>query len=232
MLIFRLWLCFLFVSLFCLKAKAQDETPAQLLQTISPSLVEVRTVDTKTINDSNGHTLVGTYHSQGSGVIIDSYGTIVTNTHIIANAPHIYVGLSDGTVLEARRVYSSDADFSFIKIDPPYPLTPITWADSSQAKVGTGILSLSSGDGSDQHILGGTITNLINGASSNDVEVFELDLTLYHGDSGGPLLDNEGHLLGVIMGKVMSQDNKSYAIASNKIQKEYAQYQQHLIPST
>jgi len=225
---FNIYISCLILSIGSLKSYAQDETAAQLMQTIAPSLVEVRTIDTKTITDNNGHTVVGTYHSQGSGVIIDSYGTIVTNTHIITNAPHIYVGLSDGTVLEAKLVYSSDADFSFIKIDPPSPLTPITWADSSLAQVGTSILALSNADDAQQHILGGEITNLINGESLNNVEMFELNLTLFHGDSGGPLLDNQGHLLGLIMGKKNSEDNKSYAIASGKIQKEYMQYQQNL----
>lgn len=226
--ILRLCLCCLFCSMSCFKALAQDETASQLMQTIAPSLVEVRTVDKKTFNESNGHTVVGTYHSQGSGVIIDSYGTIVTNTHIIANAPHIFVGLSDGTVLEAKLVYSSDADFSFIKIDPPNPLDPISWADSSLAGAGTAIITLSYGDDHQQHILGGEITHVITGASSDEVEVFELNLDLYHGDSGGPLLDDQGHLLGLIMGKRLSEDKKSYAIAANKIQREYAQYQQNL----
>ena len=226
--IFRLCIFCLFLSMPFFTAHAQDETAAQLMQTIAPSLVEVRTINTKTINESNGHTLVGTYHSQGSGVIIDSYGTIVTNTHIITNSPHIYVGLSDGTVLEAKIVYSSDADFSFIKIEPPYPLTAITWADSSLAQVGTPIISLSNADDNQQHILGGAITNMIDGVSSDKVEIFELNLTLFHGDSGGPLLDNQGHLLGLIMGKKNSEDNKSYAIASDKIREEYMQYQQNL----
>jgi S1-C subfamily serine protease len=207
----------------CFNAHAQDETPAQILQYVQSSLVEVRTVDTKTIDEGNGHTKVGTYHTQGSGVIIDSHGVIATNTHIIANAPHIYVGLSDGTVLEASLIYSSDADFSFIKIDPPYPLQVITWADSSQAPAGTPIIGLSYADDI-RHILSGQITNLVNGADSNNVELIELNLGLIPGDSGGPLLDNQGHLLGMIMAKRLSEDNKTYAIASNKIQQEYERY--------
>jgi len=212
-----------------LPAQAQVETPAQLLESVRSSLVEIRTVNSKTFNEGNGHTTVGTYHTQGSGVIIDSQGIIVTNTHIVVNAPHIYVGLSDGTILEAKIVYSSDADFSFLKVNPPYPLQPITWADSSQAQIGTAVIALSNDntDNDQEHILGGAITNLINGISSNNIEAFELNLTLYHGDSGGPLLDDQGHLLGLIMGKQLTEDNKSYAIASNKIQREYSQYQQN-----
>jgi S1-C subfamily serine protease len=203
----------------------------QLLQTVQPSLVEIRTVDTKTFTENNGHTVVASYNSQGYGIIIDPDGTIVTNTHIIANAPHIFVGLSDGTVLEAKPVYSSDADFSFLKIDPPSPLRAITWADSSLAQVGTPIITLSNADDDHQHVLGGEITNLIEGMSSDKVELFELNLNLYHGDSGGPLLDNQGQLLGLIMAKRIDENNKSYAIASNKIQQEYLKYKRNLITS-
>ncbi len=220
---YRLIIIFLFFSIIGLSANAQDETPQQLIQFVQSSLVEVTTIDSKSIDEGGGHIKVGTYHSQGSGVIIDSQGIIVTNTHIIAGVPHIYVGLPDGTKQEAKLVYSSDADFSFITIEPAYPLQAITWADSSQAPVGTPIIGLSYADGQ-QHILSGQITNLINGKISNNIELIELNLNLVPGDSGGPLLDNQGHLLGLVMAKLKDQDNKSYAIASNKIQQEYQEY--------
>ncbi|MDE1920869.1 MAG: trypsin-like peptidase domain-containing protein [Candidatus Omnitrophica bacterium] len=223
-----LFILCLLVPVLCLEARAQEQTPEQLLQTVRTSLVEVRAVATKTIRENNGDEIRGTYHATGSGVILDTYGNIVTNTHIIANAQRIYVGLSDGTVLEAKRVYSSDADFSFIKVDPPYPLDPISWADSSQAGTGTPIIALTNSDNGQEHILGGEIIKLINGVDSGSVEMFELNLPLVPGDSGGPLLDNEGHLLGLIMGRKTSQDDKSYAIASNKIHQEYMNYQQNL----
>lgn len=224
----NIFVCCLFLGLSSFKAHAQDETPAQLLQSVQASLVQVRCTATKTFDEGNGQAKVGDYHSQGSGVIIDSQGIIVTNTHIIANAQQIFVGLSDGTILQAHRVYSSDADFSFIRVDPPYPLTPITWADSSLTSVGTPIIALTNSDDGQQHILGGEITNLTDGISSNTVELLELNLNLIPGDSGGPLLDDQGHLLGLIMAKRKDEDAKSYAIASNKIQQEYAQYQENL----
>jgi S1-C subfamily serine protease len=226
--LFSLFIYCLFLLLPGIDAHAQDETPLQLLQTVKTSLVEIRCTTTKTVTDNTGDTKFGTYQAQGSGVIIDSNGLIVTNTHIIANAQHILVGLSDGKILEAKLVYSSDADFSFIKIDPPYPLDAITWADSAQALVGTSIIALTNADDDGQHVVGGEITSLVDGISSDDVEMLELNLNLIPGDSGGPLLDNQGHLLGLIMARKNNEDNKTYAIASNKIQKEYMHYQQHL----
>ena len=206
-----------------LPAEAQDQTPQQLVSTVQSALVEVRAIDSKSFDQGNGQIKVGSYQAQGAGVIIDPNGLIVTNTHILAGASRILVGLSDGTILEAHIVYSSDADFSFIKIEPSYSLTSIRWADSSQTKIGDPVIALTNTpDG--QHVLGGAITNLINNAASNNIDLIELNLNLVHGDSGGPLLDEQGNLLGLIMGKTNSEDNKSYAIASNKIQQEYRQY--------
>ena len=224
----RLLLCYLFCLFFSLNTSAQEETPLQLIKSIQPTLVAIRAVATKTFIKENGHTLIATYQDLGAGVILDSGGIIVTNTHIIANASHLFVGLSDGTVLKAKLVYSSDADFSFLKIDPPYPLQTITWADSSLTTVGAPVIALSNTDDAHQRVLGGEITDMIDGISSNNVELFELNLNLYHGDSGGPLLDNQGHLLGLITAKETNHDNQSYAIASNKIMHEYLQYKQNL----
>jgi len=226
MLIIRLFICCLFLSIPSLKSCAQDQTPEQLVSNVQSSLVEVRGISTRQVTASDGQVKVGTYHSQGSGVIIDTDGIIVTNTHIITNAAQILVGLSDGKMIEARVVYKSDADFCLLKIDPPYPLRPISWADSSQATAGTTVIALTNGGTDDEstHIVSGAITDLISNPSTNNVEAFELDLDLYHGDSGGPLLDQQGQLLGLIMGKENSESNKSFAIASNKIQEEYRQF--------
>ena len=62
--------------------------------------------------------------------------------------------------------------------------------------------------------------------STNDF--LELDLDLYHGDSGGPILDEQGRLLGMIMAKRESQENSSIAIASNKIHLQYLQYKKNV----
>jgi S1-C subfamily serine protease len=224
----HLIICFLFyftLPFSC--ALAQTETALQLFQKLQSSFVEIKTIDTHNF-DKDGHTVVGTYQGTGSGVIIDSHGLIVTNTHVIANAPRILVGFADGKILEAKKVYSSNADFSFIKVDPPYPLTTITWADSAQAKPGSAIIAVGKIE-NNQHVLGGQITDLMPGMDSNEIELFELNINLEQGDSGGPILDNEGHLLGLIMAERLGEENKTYAIASNKIRKEYLDYAKNIV---
>ena len=125
-------------------------------------------------------------------------------------------------------MYVSEADFSFLKIDPPYPLKAVTWADSSQAQLGEPIIALGNSDYNHQSILGGQITSLIESMSSGSIELLELNLNLYQGDSGGPILNQEGQLLGLVMAKRKNEDRKSYAIASNKIRQEYLKYKQKM----
>ena len=89
MLIQRLFLCLYFLTIFSLKIQAQEQPAAQVIQNVQTSLVEVRAENIKTFDEGNGHMKTATYHSQGSGVILDSYGVIVTNAHIISSAQHI-----------------------------------------------------------------------------------------------------------------------------------------------
>ena len=224
---FKLLLIFFLFS-FITPAHAEHGSLIAKMQTIGSSLVEVHTVFEKTLRTPNNHLAHASYERTGAGIIIDSSGIIVTNTHIIANAPHIYVGLSNGKVYEARVLYSSEADFSFIRINSPSPLQPIQWADSSQAQLGQEIIALGSSDYNQQSILGGEITSLLQSLSTGAVEMIEINLNLYQGDSGGPILDDEGRLLGLVMAKRKSQERKSYAIASNKIRQEYLNYKRNM----
>jgi len=205
---FRLFIYCVLLSIPSLGLQAQQETPTQLLDRVQASLVEIKT-------SQNTH---------GLGIIIDSHGIIVTNTSTVANADHIYVGLPDGQPLEAKLIYSSGADFSFIQIEPPYPLETITWADSSQAQTGTPVLALTLADDNQEHIMGGGITDVTIDTSTQLPTLYKIDINFKPDDSGGPLLDPQGRLLDMVTDKQSSDDGKTYAIASNKIRQEYQLY--------
>jgi len=74
----------------------------------------------------------------------------------------------------------------------------------------------------------GHIKGILQNRSSASNDFLELDLDLYHGDSGGPILDDQGRLLGMIMAKRESEPNSSIAIASNKIHLQYLQYKENV----
>jgi len=172
---------------------------------------------------------MATYYRTAAGIVIDSSGIIVTNTHTIIDAPFIFVILRDGTKLPAQVLYASgEYDFSFLKIQPPYPLQRIHWADSSLINIGDPVIAIGNSDYDNQSIMSGHIKGILQSQSTASNDFLELDLDLYHGDSGGPILDNQGRLLGMIMAKRESQESTSIAIASNKIHLQYLQYKKSM----
>ena len=197
------------------------------IQNTENAIVTVRTELTKVMHTNPPRT--ATFQRTGAGLIIDPDGIIVTNTHIVSLAPVIYVFLKDGTKLPAQVIFASENyDFSFLRIQPPHPLQSVKWADSAYVGLGKEILAVGNSDFDNQSILSGHIKGIIRSYSQGANEFFVLDLDLYHGDSGGPILDEEGRLLGLIMARRESQQNSSIAIASNKIRQQYLQYRRNL----
>ncbi len=205
------------------------------VQKMQPSLVEVKTVYSKILrteaaaDPATGLAVVGrrmaNFERSGTGLVIDPDGLVVTNTHIILNAPEIFVILSDGTKLPADVAFVSVGyDFSFLKVHSPRPLKAIQWADSSLVRLGQPVIATGNSDLNNESILSGEVSSIIQNRSTGEVELIEVNLSLYRGDSGGPVWDYEGRLLGMIMAKNKSQDRAGFAIASNRIHEQYLIY--------
>ena len=175
-------------------------------------------------------TTLATYQRNGAGVIIDSSGVIVTNAHTINQAERVQVLLSNGAKVNARVVrFAKDLDLALLKIDAPVALPSIRLADSSQILLNQEIFSVGSSPLLKEAISGGKIIGLAssrNAQYSNDYEsdFFETSLTIYKGDSGGPLFNRSGELVGLMTAKMLSKDNSSFAISSNKIRRYLAAY--------
>jgi len=197
------------------------------IQQTQRSIVTVRTELTRVMPTTPPRSVL--YYRTAAGIVIDPSGIIVTNTHTIIDAPFIFVVLRDGTKLPAQVLFASgEYDFSFIKISPPYPLHRVRWADSSLINLGDEIIAVGNSDYDNQSIMSGHVKGILQSRSSSTNDFLELDLDLNHGDSGGPILDGQGRLLGMIMAKRESEDSTSIAIASNKIHQQYLQYKKNM----
>jgi len=204
-----------------------ETTLIDRIQQTEISIVTVRTELTRVMPTTPPRT--ATYYRTAAGIVIDPSGIIVTNTHTIVDAPFVFVILRDGTKLPAEVLFASgEYDFSFLRIHPPHPLTSVQWADSSMIGLGEEIIAVGNSDYDDQSIMSGHVKSILQNRSSLNYDFLELDLDLNHGDSGGPILDDQGHLLGMIMAKRESQSNSSIAIASNKIHQQYLQYKENV----
>lgn len=165
----------------------------------------------------------------GAGVIIDPSGLIATNTHTIANAQKVTVTLNDGTQVAARIVqYFPEEDFALLSINPPYPLLSIELADSDNIRLGEEVITVGNSELLSQTISGGKIIGI--GSHNHqkqdgvNTDMIQINMNVYKGDSGGPLLNRDGQLLGLIVASQADIDRSSFAIPSKKIRMHYLEY--------
>jgi S1-C subfamily serine protease len=123
----------------------------------------------------------------------------------------------------------AQADLCLIKINAPFPLRAIAMADSSEIYVGNNVIAITNASLNPRRELDGQVIKIFKEVSSNNVELMEMNIPLKPGDSGGPILNEQGSLLGLIMGKRISDPSKSYAIASSRIQQEYFKYRSSIL---
>ena len=135
----------------------------------------------------------------GSGFIVDPAGFIVTSNHVIAKTDRVQVTLGDGRRFVARVTgRDEETDIAVIKIDAREPLPAITWGDSDKAHVGDWVLAIGNPYG-----LGGTVTAGIISARGREIQAgrfadyLQIDAAINRGNSGGPLFDREGRVVGV-----------------------------------
>jgi serine protease Do len=144
-------------------------------------------------------------YGQGSGVIVDATGYIVTNFHVIRGASEVQVTLSDGEVLHNVKIVGADppSDIAVLKINPgTRKLIAANWGDSDALEVGDPVLAIGSPYG-----LAGTVTAGIVSAKDRrgrDAEAgvalhdfLQTDAAVNPGNSGGPLVNMKGHIVGI-----------------------------------
>ena len=163
---------------------------------------------------------------QGSGVVVDSDGYVLTNRHVILGGESITVTLSDGRQLSAQ-VVGSDAltDLALIKIDAA-GLLPIEWGDSDRSKVGAPVWAVGSPFGLDRTITFGILSgkHRMVRASTQYQDFMQSDVAVNPGNSGGPLVNARGHLIGINTAMVGdTYRGVSFSIPSNVAKQVYEQ---------
>ncbi len=136
--------------------------------------------------------------SLGSGFIINKNGTVVTNNHVIANAEDILVKV--GPKEYKAKVIGADpyADLAVLKMQTSDIFTPISFGNSDKARVGDWVVAIGNPFG-----LGGTVTAGIISARNRDINLtryddfIQTDASINQGNSGGPLFNLKGEVVGI-----------------------------------
>lgn len=141
-------------------------------------------------------------NSLGSGFVIASDGLVVTNNHVINEADEIHVVFTDGSKIKVDKVLGRDpkTDLALLKITPKKdkPLVAVPFGDSAGMRVGDCVIAIGNPFG-----LGGTVTSGIISAKKRDInagpydEFIQTDASINKGNSGGPLFNLKGEVIGV-----------------------------------
>ena len=204
---------------------ALDEEYTKLAATVVPSVVSITSSNPRPDTPLNPlELLFGSRNrvprkSLGSGVIVSKEGHILTNNHVIEGMTKIAVQLTDGREVPARFIGSDlSTDIAVLQINVPN-LTPLPLADSEKVRVGQVVFAIGNPFGLQETVTQGIISARGRRVmSDSDVEFLQTDAAVNEGNSGGPLLNLRGEIIGIntsILSKSEGNIGISFAVPSN-----------------
>jgi putative serine protease PepD len=202
----------------------------------SPGVVDITVTQAATSQGGNGVSPFGPgsgsqqAQAEGTGFVYDKQGNIITAAHVVSDASKITVRFTDGTTAKATLVGSDPStDTAVIKVSVAAgKLTPLTLANSSAVEPGEGVVAIGSPFGYAESITAGIVS-----AVDRDIEApngytipnaIQTDAPINHGNSGGPLIDSSGNVVGVNVQIATDSQNGSsinagvgFAVPSNTV---------------
>ena len=188
----------------------------EIFQKCSPSVVGIKSFDGKS-SDS---------YSWGSGIVVSSDGYILTNTHVIDEGERATVQLYDGSTCAAKLVAAdSQSDVAILKIEKT-GLTPAVFASSKNIRTGDAVCAIGNPLSPDYSL---TMTSGIISATSREIsyngavmKLLQTDTSINEGNSGGPLFNDSGQVIGITNMKIVSSfsniEGIGFAIPSDTLQ--------------
>ncbi|MEW6096933.1 MAG: trypsin-like peptidase domain-containing protein [bacterium] len=194
---------------------AQELTPpsvADVVNQVSPAVVIIKGENISRTYQP-GRIIVKHDYRIGSGFIINSEGYILTCNHIISNADIIEVELKSGKKYEAKILKrNSMADISLVKINAKNPLPAVKIGDATKVKAGNPIIIIGNPlpkqvnmpPKAFKHSVACGVIGSTERVSSNNMQLFQLSLPVNFGNSGGPLLNEYGEVIGIVNSKMLT----------------------------
>ena len=154
----------------------------------------------------------------GTGFLIDASGYILTNHHVIADADRIMVGLADGRTLRAERVGSdADTDIALIKVSSPRPLPHAALGDSDRLRVGEWVLAIGNPLAYEHTVTVGVVSFIGRKLFESSFDRYiQTDAAINFGNSGGPLINARGEVIGINAAISSRASNIGFAVPINQ----------------
>jgi serine protease Do len=168
--------------------------------------------------------------SLGSGFVISADGFIVTNNHVIENADEINIEFFSGLRLTARLVGTDPAtDIALLKVEHDQPLPFVPWGDSERARVGDWVMAVGNPLGQGFSVSVGIVSARGRTLQGNYDDYIQTDAAINRGNSGGPLFNMDGAVIGVntaILSPTGGSIGIGFAMSSNVAQNVVRQLQE------
>ena len=204
---------------------ALDEEYTRLADAVVPSVVSIASSNPRQNAPANPLELLfggrnrAARYSLGSGVIVSKEGHILTNNHVIEDMTKITIHLTDGREVPARFIGADPStDIAVLQIGVRN-LTPLPLADSEKVRVGQVVFAIGNPFGFQETVTQGIISARGRRAmNDSDVEFLQTDAAVNEGNSGGPLLNLRGEIIGIntaIFSKTGGNVGISFAVPSN-----------------
>ena len=202
----------------------EDDAVAKVVENVSPSVV----------------TIIGNYTSgaqynnptaHGSGFIYKSNGHILTNAHVVKDIKNITVVLNNGESYPAKVLYIDElCDIAVVKIEK-LGLSPITFADPSTVISGKTVLAIGTPISLSMRnsVTKGIVSGVDVSVTDTHYKLLQTDASVNPGNSGGPLINMKGELVGINSSKFASVtvDNMSFAIPVETVQHALSQFEKY-----
>jgi S1-C subfamily serine protease len=182
---------------------SQPFDSAQITKKISPGVVLIKGTT------SSGEVL-------GTGFIISSDGKIATNLHVVEGLKNGGVQLPSGEKFDSFSVLAFDArkDIAIIKI-PGYDLPTVELGNSNNVQVGEPVLAVGSPLGLQGTVTTGVVSSLRDDPTGGGFKVLQTDASVNPGNSGGPLVNRQAQVIGIVTFKIRGGENLNFAVPVN-----------------
>lgn len=201
-------------------ARSMEAGDAEIVRRDEPAVVNISTWKIHPASNPNvSATRVKVF---ASGFVVDPSGIIITNKHVIDGALGLTVAFSDGERAHARLLVAAEMlDLAILKVDVGHPLPALKWADSDALRIGDPVLSIGNQLGLGMSASAGIVSALNRDLQDSPFDSYiQTDATINHGNSGGPLIDRNGDVIGITTALYNPQENGGFigigfAIPSN-----------------